>query len=123
HPGRKRVLVVDDAAPIREFVAERLREAGYDAVTAAGTRTAAEALSAERFDALITDVSLLDGSGAVLARTARAVRPELPIVLMTGSEEEVADEFDGALPKPFEEQARLDARTKAVAAPGVPSSR
>jgi PAS domain S-box-containing protein len=123
HTGRKRVLVVDDAAPIREFVATRLREAGYDVVTAAGTRTAAEALSAERFDALLTDVSLLDGSGAVLARTARAVRPELPIVLMTGTEEEVEDEFDGTLLKPFDERALLDALTRAMAAHGVPSSR
>ena len=122
HTGTKRVLVVDDAAPIREFVADRLREAGYDVVTAAGTRTAAEALSAERFDALLTDVSLLDGSGAVLARSARAVRPELPILLMTGSEE-VADEFDGTLAKPFDERALLDAVARAMAAHGVPSSR
>jgi PAS domain S-box-containing protein len=120
--GKKRVLVVDDSAPIREFAAARLREAGYEVVTATGTRTAAEALSAEKFDALLTDVSLLDGSGAVLARSARAVRPELPIVLMTGSEE-VAEEFDGTLAKPFKGRELLEAVTKAIAAHGVPSSR
>jgi CheY-like chemotaxis protein/anti-sigma regulatory factor (Ser/Thr protein kinase) len=120
--GQKRILVVDDFAPIREFAAARLRAAGYDVVTASGTRTAAEALSAEKFDALLTDVSLLDGSGAVLARSARAVRPELPIVLMAGSEE-VADEFDGTLPKPFDERTLLDVVTRAMAAHGVPSSR
>ena len=117
-PGKKRVLVVDDAPSIREFAEACLKSAGYDVVTAEGTRAAAEALSAQSFDLLLTDVSLLDGSGAVLARSARAVRPELPIVLMTGSEE-AEEGFDGTLEKPFVEQTLLDAVAKAIATHGL----
>ena len=119
--GKKRVLVVDDAAPIRDFVAGRLEEAGYEVVTAASTRTAAEALGAETFDLLLTDISLPDGSGAVLARSARVVRPDLPVVLMSGSEE-IDDVFDAALTKPFDERALLDAISRAFVAHDVTRS-
>ena len=112
---RKRVLVVDDVQSVRDFAAESLKDAGYDVVVASGTRTAAELLAAEGFDLLLSDVSLLDGSGAVLARSARAIRPDLAIVLMSGSED-VHDEFDGALTKPFDEKSLRDAVARALAA-------
>ncbi|HEX4335489.1 MAG TPA: PAS domain S-box protein [Polyangiaceae bacterium] len=116
--GKKRVLVVDDELAIRDFVAARLEGAGYEVVTAATTRSAAEALGAEPFDLLVTDVSLLDGSGTVLARSARAVRPHLPVILMTGSDEP-DDAFDALLTKPFDERALVEAIAKAFVAHDV----
>jgi PAS domain S-box-containing protein len=116
--GKKRVLVVDDTAPLRDFVAGHLERAGYEVMTAAGVRTAAEALAAESFDLLLTDVSLLDGSGTVLARSVRAVQPELPVVLMTGSDETDAS-FDGVLTKPFDERTLTETVAKALVAHGT----
>src|SRR5262249_1777469 len=98
--GKRKVLVVDDATPIRDFVARMLEEAGFEVVGVTGTRAAAEALASESIDLLVTDVTLLDGSGTALARSARAVHPALPIVLMSGSEELDAA-FDATLTKPF----------------------
>jgi PAS domain S-box-containing protein len=113
--GKKRVLVVDDSVIIRDFVAARLESAGYEVVAVSSSRTAAETLASEPIDLLLTDIALLDGSGTALARSARAVRPDLPVVLMSGSEH-VEDAFDGALTKPFDEAALLEAVAKAIAA-------
>jgi two-component system cell cycle sensor histidine kinase/response regulator CckA len=113
--GKKRVLVVDDSLPIRDFVAQVLERAGFDVVAVTSTRAAAEALSSEGIDLLVTDVTLLDGSGTALARTARAVHPDLPIILMSGSEE-LDDAFDATLTKPFDEGTLLDAVVRAVGA-------
>jgi two-component system cell cycle sensor histidine kinase/response regulator CckA len=113
--GKKRVLVVDDSTPIRDFVAQALEKAGFEVVAVTSTRAAAEALASEAIDLLVTDVTLLDGSGTALARSARAVHPELPIVLMSGSEE-LDDAFDAALTKPFDEKTLLETVVRAVGA-------
>jgi PAS domain S-box-containing protein len=113
--GKRRVLVVDDSSPIRDFVAQTLEKAGFEVVAVTSTRAAAEALASESIDLLVTDVTLLDGSGTALARSARAVRPDLPIVLMSGSEE-LEDAFDAELTKPFDEKTLLDAVARAVGA-------
>jgi two-component system cell cycle response regulator CpdR len=113
--GKKRVLVVDDSAPIRDFVAQALENAGFEVVAVTSTRAAAEALASEPIDLLVTDVTLLDGSGTALARSARAVQPELPIVLMSGTEELDAA-FDAALTKPFDEKTLLETVARAMGA-------
>ena len=101
-----RVLVVDDLKPIRDAVAESLRAAGYDTITVADTRSAAEILGSTPIDLLITDLHLPDGSGAVLARSARTARPNLRVVIMSGSAKG-EETFDGALAKPFDETTLL----------------
>jgi CheY-like chemotaxis protein len=113
--GKTRVLVVDDSGTIRDFVAQALEKAGFEVVAVTSTRAAAEALASEHIDLLVTDVTLLDGSGTALARSARTVRPELPIVLMSGTEE-LDDTFDRTLTKPFDEKTLLDAVSGAVGA-------
>jgi CheY-like chemotaxis protein len=95
-----RVLVVDDLKPIRELVAGVLRKQGYDAIAVADTRTATEVLGSTPIDLLITDLHLPDGSGEVLARSARTARPDLRVIVMSGSAGE-GETFDGLLQKPF----------------------
>jgi two-component system cell cycle sensor histidine kinase/response regulator CckA len=110
-----RVLVVEDLKPIRDAVADSLRTAGYDVITVADTRSATEFLGSTPIDLLITDLHLPDGSGAVLARSARAARPNLRVVIMSGSAK--GDEaFDGVLSKPFDEATLLRVVADALAA-------
>jgi DNA-binding NtrC family response regulator len=111
--GKTRILVVDDTAPLRAFVAKALEHAGYEVIAVAGTRAAAEALAAEPVDLLVTDATLLDGSGTALARSARTVRPDLPVIVMSGSDERDGV-FDVALSKPFDEAALLWAVERAL---------
>jgi PAS domain S-box-containing protein len=83
---RQRVLVVDDEESLVRLATQTLTELGYTPVGFTASATAVEAFLADpqRFDAVITDESMPGTSGSELIRKMRAVRPELPIVLVSG---------------------------------------
>ncbi|MCE7761282.1 response regulator [Pseudomonas putida] len=86
------VLVVEDMASVRLSVAEVLADAGYRCTLA---ETIEQALDHLREDAgiqlLLTDVGLPGISGRELADMARAYRPGLPVLFMTGYAETALD--------------------------------
>ncbi|EIJ48773.1 multi-sensor hybrid histidine kinase [Herbaspirillum sp. GW103] len=86
------VLVVDDEAPIRLLAAEVLNEAGYTTLQADDGPAALRILhSAARIDLLITDVGLPGGlNGRQVADAARATRPQLQVLFITGYAENAA---------------------------------
>jgi two-component system C4-dicarboxylate transport response regulator DctD len=100
-----RILVVEDEFAIRKVIVAALEGAGYEVLSAEDMSSAARILASETFGVLITDGDLPDGSGTVLARSARSAHPGLRVIVVTGSEP--AGGFDGALPKPFETAALL----------------
>jgi PAS domain S-box-containing protein len=101
-----RILVVDDIASIRTMLVSTLLDVGYRVFGAESLATAALVLGSQPIDLLITDGTLGDGSGVVLARSARSVRPELKVILASGSLE--ADPiFDAVLLKPFDSSQLL----------------
>jgi signal transduction histidine kinase/FixJ family two-component response regulator len=80
-----KTLVVEDQAEVRSQIVEKLEEIGCTVVEAGDGAAGLEALkSGEPFDLLITDVGLPSLGGRQLAEAARAVRPDLPILLITG---------------------------------------
>lgn len=79
-----RVLVVDDDEPLRVLFLRFLERLGQDAVIATDGRVALDLLRRERFDLLITDLGMPDLSGRQVAQHARALYPDLPIILTTG---------------------------------------
>jgi two-component system cell cycle sensor histidine kinase/response regulator CckA len=85
-PGSGRILVVDDEKDVAQLVCKMLRHFGYNAqYCTSGT----EALSVlddmgEDCDLMISDLTMPDLTGVQLAEQSRALRPGLPIVLMTG---------------------------------------
>lgn len=84
--GTETILVVEDKGDMRQLVVSLLQSLGYRVIDAADAATAVELLGrGEPIDLLFTDV-VMPGplSGADLAREARRVRPDLPIVLTTG---------------------------------------
>jgi|SRR5690242_12229749 DNA-binding response OmpR family regulator len=78
------VLVVEDEAIIRLGLEDTLQEGGYSPVTACTGEEARECLQTVEVRALVTDVNLGTGlSGWDLARIARELFPDLPVIYVT----------------------------------------
>ena len=85
------VLVVEDDVTVRDLVLEVLRELGYTALQAPdGPAGLALLRSARRVDLLVTDVGLPGMNGRQLADQARAARPDLKVLFITGYAENAA---------------------------------
>ncbi|WP_315387899.1 response regulator [uncultured Stenotrophomonas sp.] len=104
----ERILLVDDTESVRMMVREMLVEAGYQVVEATNAQQALlELHSGREVQLLLSDVGLPGMNGRELADAARALRPVLPVLFITGYTESAAvrDEFLGEgmslLPKPF----------------------
>src|SRR5690349_12619171 len=85
------VLVVEDDPLVRAVVARELATQGYRVTEATDGEAALERLSRgeEQFDLLITDLAMPRMDGRELAERAARVRPELPVLLMSGHPDEV----------------------------------
>jgi len=87
----ERVLIIEDEPAVRMLVREVLEQLRYEAVEFADPLAAVPYLASdERIDLMISDVGLPGMSGRELAETARAYRPDLPILLITGYAENAA---------------------------------
>ena len=90
-PGERPILIVDDDGALRETLAEQLEVDGEFTAHEAASLTEAEARLAApeaRFDALILDVTLPDGDGRDLCARLRRQGLKMPIIMLTGSDEE-----------------------------------
>ena len=81
-----RILVVDDEAPIRQFVARALSHANpdYTVETAEDGVDALDAFSRAPFDLLVTDIVMPALDGIELALKVSKDYPETIILMMTG---------------------------------------
>ena len=75
------ILLVEDEFLISEWVTEALTEQGFAVVTVTNAIDALRCLTSGPVDVLFTDVNLPGAmDGAALARRARELLPELPVV-------------------------------------------
>lgn len=84
--GAKRVLVVDDDAGIRLLISHHLKKKGYDAVVAAGVNEAQSLFnlnSEARFDAVVTDYLMPDGTGLDLLEWIKQKDASLAAIFVT----------------------------------------
>ena len=103
------ILIAEDDPAVRKFVVSQVTSLGYAAIAAKDGAAACRVLArAKRVDLLLTDVVLPNGmSGPALARAARARRPDLRLLYMSGYPRGAVpnvDEMDAAdhlLAKPF----------------------
>ena len=89
--GERPILIVDDDPSLRETLAEQLSVDGeFRAVEAGSVAEAERRLTAgdDRFDAIILDVRLPDGDGRDYCATLRRAGIKVPIIMLTGSDEE-----------------------------------
>ena len=88
------ILVVEDDQLVQSVVEESLADGGFEVVIAASGENAVELLdqSAGKYRALVTDINLGPSKvdGWDVARHARELDPELPVIYMSGKD---ADEW------------------------------
>jgi CheY-like chemotaxis protein len=80
------VLIVDDEEGLVRLGEEMLGDLGYEPVGFASSLAALASFRStpDRFDVVVTDESMPEMTGSELARQIRALRPGVPIVIMTG---------------------------------------
>jgi CheY-like chemotaxis protein len=115
------VLVVDDEPTVRMLVADVLGSLGYIAIEAADGPAGLQVLQSDaRIDLLVSDVGLPGGmNGRQMVDAARATRPDLKVLFITGYAENAVlgngylEPRMHVLTKPFAMEA-LATRIKAI---------
>jgi len=89
--GNERVLLIDDEPAIARVGLRVLESYGYRVTTRTSSIEGLEAFRADpdRFDLIITDQTMPHMTGLQLAKEVRALRPELPIILISGFSNQV----------------------------------
>jgi FixJ family two-component response regulator len=78
------IAVVDDDPRILKSLRDLFESADYAVLSFDSAPTLLESGCLERIDCLISDISMPETDGFELSRLAHAVRPGLPIILITG---------------------------------------
>ncbi|MDH4321676.1 MAG: response regulator, partial [Desulfobulbaceae bacterium] len=144
----QKILVVDDEQNMRIALYEALSRNGYEVSVAENGQMALEMVEKAPPDMLITDIKMPSMDGIALLRQIKAMRPALPVVIITGFatvdtaveamkqgavdyiikpfsveviEATVARVFAAGVPLPMPEPA--DSRARNAAAEGAATSR
>jgi CheY-like chemotaxis protein len=102
-----RVLVIDDEEHVREALADMLRLTHHEVVVASQGFEGLEHFRAAPFDLVMTDLAMPGMSGWQVAQAVKALRPGVPVVLVTGwgvelpGEQLRANGVDRVMTKPF----------------------
>ena len=114
--AEKKVLVVDDEIHIVHVAAIKLRNNGYEVVTATNGAEAFELACAEKPDIIVTDFQMPAMTGLELVEEIRQneVTKDIPVILLTArsfaiSEEQQEDlQISWCLSKPFSPKELLE---------------
>ena len=100
--------MVDDEQLVVEVAQELLEHLGYDVLSCRRGRDAVDAVRRDpmRFDVVITDHNMPEMTGLDVARAVAAIRPDLPVVMISGNPlhsdvELAAPNIRCHVPKPF----------------------
>ena len=92
--GSERVLMVDDEEVLSEIVRDMLEEMGYTVTSMTDGAGALELFTRqpERYDIILTDVTMPGMTGIRLASECRRIRSDIPIILWSGNKSHVSGE-------------------------------
>jgi len=88
------VLLVEDDFMLRTLAVESLMSEGFEVQEAGSVRETTDMVQArgiDSFDLAVIDIGLPDGRGDTLARTLRAQRVDLPILILSGNIGQLSD--------------------------------
>jgi FixJ family two-component response regulator len=124
------VFVVDDDPSVCKALSRLLRTAGW---TVRSFQSAEQFLAYERDDGIISclvlDIRMPDMDGLALQRRLLVDDPELPIIFITGQEEEetvapaLAHGAIAVIPKPLDEEVLLNTIAKGFALQSGPDAK
>jgi two-component system, cell cycle response regulator CpdR len=101
------ILIAEDNDSVRDYVTRGLQSAGHAVTACADGGVALTQLRGAAFDLLITDIVMPVMDGIALALAASDVRPDMPIIMMSGYAQErqrahnLQDLITDVLSKPF----------------------
>lgn len=107
---RRRLLCVDDDRDFRQFYKNLLASHGFDVTVAASGSQALKLFLARKVDAVVTDMEMPGMSGAELASRLKKLRPELPVLLVSGAKSglQAQENIDATVTKGTPTAALLD---------------
>jgi CRP-like cAMP-binding protein/CheY-like chemotaxis protein len=119
-PNKKKILVIEDHADVRENTCEILMLANYDVVEAENGKIGVEVAERERPDLIVCDVMMpeLDGFGVLHILSKKPYLSAIPFIFLTAKAEK--NDFrkgmelgaDDYLTKPFDDTELLSAVAK-----------
>ncbi|TNJ38930.1 PAS domain S-box protein [Chlorobaculum thiosulfatiphilum] len=92
--GKGSILFVDDEQVILNMISKMLSKQGFEVCAVKNPREAIELFrqNPERFDLVITDLTMPELSGFELSTELKSTCPRIPIILMTGFGKDLEDE-------------------------------
>jgi PAS domain S-box-containing protein len=92
--GKEHILLVDDEEQIVRMVKQMLDRLGYNVTARLSSTDALEAFShdPEKFDLVITDMTMPNMMGDTFAKKVMAERPDIPVILCTGFSERMSEQ-------------------------------
>ena len=79
----KRVLIVDDDAALRDSIKMRFQIAGFNAIAVESGDLAIEVVKNNDLLLVLSDIAMPDMDGFELFKEIKALKPSLPVILMT----------------------------------------
>ena len=116
HPERKpriiksaTILLVDDDPEVSEVLGLTLEQLGHRVTGVTSGKQALSAFEKNDYDLVITDLGMPDVSGREVARVVKEIKPETPVLLITGWGVQLdlgeLPAVDGVIAKPFSKDA------------------
>ncbi|MFC1577739.1 ATP-binding protein [Thermodesulfobacteriota bacterium] len=92
--GKERILLIDDEEQIIDIEQQILERLGYKVTPKTDSEEALEEFAAQpdRFDLVITDMTMPKMTGDQLARRMMDIKPQIPVILCTGFNEAISEE-------------------------------
>jgi CheY-like chemotaxis protein len=97
--GNENILFIDDEESIVKVVKRILEHFGYQVKTKTNPAEALDLFRSgpDRFDLVITDMTMPQMTGQRLVKEILDIRPDMPIILCTGFREKISEETAGEL--------------------------
>ena len=92
--GSGHILLVDDEKTLVDIAGAMLERLGYTVTVRTSGIEALELFKAnpERFDLIISDMTMPQITGGKLAQEALKIRPDIPVIVCTGFSEKLSEE-------------------------------
>lgn len=89
--GKERILIVDDEKVIADVMQQILEKLGYTVTVRTSSIEALEAFrdNPDKFDLVITDMTMPNMTGKELTKRLMSIKPDIPIILCTGFSEQI----------------------------------